>query len=197
MPDRDVKTIRDLIFYQYAKIIARRVCGDSAKKTDYGFIKAAFRDLQTGAKQWSDIVREDKQFVQSDKVCIYCGSVDNLQWEHIVPKSIRIKPTCAGCEKLQGIHNMVWACGTCNDSKGVKGLYTFFSEKYPGDKKFFDRIPALLEKKYLKTIYNCHECAGTLDSHDVNKDGVISVADIDFILGRPHQVFGHDNQLGR
>jgi hypothetical protein len=24
MPDRDVKTIRDLIFYQYAKIIARR-----------------------------------------------------------------------------------------------------------------------------------------------------------------------------
>jgi hypothetical protein len=24
MPDRDVKTIRDLIYYQYAKIIARR-----------------------------------------------------------------------------------------------------------------------------------------------------------------------------
>jgi hypothetical protein len=24
MPDRDVKTIKDLIFYQYAKIIARR-----------------------------------------------------------------------------------------------------------------------------------------------------------------------------
>ena len=24
MPDRDVKTIRDLIFYQYAKIMARR-----------------------------------------------------------------------------------------------------------------------------------------------------------------------------
>jgi hypothetical protein len=25
MPDRDVKTIQDLIYYQYAKIIARRV----------------------------------------------------------------------------------------------------------------------------------------------------------------------------
>jgi hypothetical protein len=27
MPDRDVETIRDLIYYQYAKIIARRAFG--------------------------------------------------------------------------------------------------------------------------------------------------------------------------
>lgn len=27
MPDRDVKTIRDLIYYQYAKIIARSAFG--------------------------------------------------------------------------------------------------------------------------------------------------------------------------
>ncbi len=27
MPDEDVKTIRDLIYYQYAKIIARRAFG--------------------------------------------------------------------------------------------------------------------------------------------------------------------------
>lgn len=27
MPDRDKKTIRDLIYYQYAKIIARRAFG--------------------------------------------------------------------------------------------------------------------------------------------------------------------------
>jgi len=27
MPDRDVKTIQDLIYYQYAKIIARRAFG--------------------------------------------------------------------------------------------------------------------------------------------------------------------------
>jgi hypothetical protein len=36
MPDRDVKTIRDLIYYQYAKIIARRAFsaadGKKAKK---------------------------------------------------------------------------------------------------------------------------------------------------------------------
>ena len=39
MPNRDVKTIRDLIYYQYAKIIARRafgaVDGKEAKKQSY------------------------------------------------------------------------------------------------------------------------------------------------------------------
>ena len=43
MPDRDVKTIRDLIYYQYAKNIARRAFsapdGKEAKKKHYGFVK--------------------------------------------------------------------------------------------------------------------------------------------------------------
>ena len=129
MPDKDVKTIRDLIYYQYAKIIARSVFGDSSKKTDYGFIKKTFRDLHSGRKKWSEITREDKQFVQSDKACIYCGSTSKLQWEHIVPKSIRIREECASCEKILGIHNQVWACRDCNLKKKTKGLYEFFMEK--------------------------------------------------------------------
>jgi len=54
MPDRDVKTILDLIYYQYAKIIARRAfdISDSkeAKRQHYGFIKETFRELKSGAK---------------------------------------------------------------------------------------------------------------------------------------------------
>jgi hypothetical protein len=58
----------------------------------------------------------------------------------------------------------------------------FFREKYPNEKKFYDMIPTLLEKKYLKTIFNCHQCAETLDKSDLNNDGEINVLDIDFIL---------------
>jgi hypothetical protein len=51
MPDRDVRTIRDLIYYRYAKIIARRVFsaadGKAAKQQHYGFIKTTFRQLQS------------------------------------------------------------------------------------------------------------------------------------------------------
>ncbi len=34
MPDRDVKTIRDLIYYQYAKIVARRAFGAADGKIE-------------------------------------------------------------------------------------------------------------------------------------------------------------------
>ncbi|MDD5066669.1 MAG: hypothetical protein PHF84_06440 [bacterium] len=97
MPDREVKTIRDLIYYQYAKIISKRA------------------------------------FDQPD-------------------------------------------------GKSTKGLYTFYQSQHPEEKKFYDIIPVLLEKKYLKTIYNCHECAETLDKVDLNGDEKITVSDIDCII---------------
>jgi len=40
----------------------------------------------------------------------------------------------------------------------------------------------LLEKKYLKTIYACHICAGTLDAGDIDGDGELTVLDIDQII---------------
>ncbi len=186
MPDRDVETIRDLIFYQYAKIIARSAFaspdGMEAKRRNYGFIKKTFEELKSGAKSWSEITREDWQFVEADKKCIYCGANGGLHREHIVPSSIKIKPECPACDKIQGIHNQMWACQSCNSSKGDSGLYVFYRKKNPSDKKFYDQIPPLLEKKYLKTIYNCHECALTLGAGDIDGDGELTVIDIDFII---------------
>jgi hypothetical protein len=186
MPDREVNSIRDLIYYQYAKIIAKRAfatpSGTDAKRQHYGFIKNTFRDLKKGKKLWSDIIREDWQLVESEKQCIYCGSIENLHKEHIVPKSLNIVEKCKECNRIHGIHNQVWACEECNFSKGTLGLYEFYRKKYPEERKYYDFIPSLLEKKYLKTIYCCHECVGTLDRGDLDGDGDISVLDIDFIL---------------
>jgi hypothetical protein len=78
MPDRDVKTIRDLIYYQYAKIMARRAFdaadGKEAKSRHYGFIKKTFTELKSGGKSWSEITREDRQFVEAENQCMYCGA---------------------------------------------------------------------------------------------------------------------------
>jgi hypothetical protein len=182
MPDRDVQTIKDLIYYQYAKVMGRSAFGPDAKNESYGFIKQSFSDLNAGRKKWSDITRDDKQFIQTERRCLYCGSVEQLQWDHIVPKSIRLNDRCQTCDKLQGIHNQVWACAECNLEKRDQSLYTYFQLKLSNDKKFYDKIPALLEKKYLKTIYFRHECAGTLDKSDLDGDGSITVMDIDQIL---------------
>jgi 5-methylcytosine-specific restriction endonuclease McrA len=186
MPDKDVRTIRELIFYQYAKIITKRALagGDpaEAKRRHYGFIRSTFRDLRDGVKTWSDITREDWQLVESDLECAYCGSTEDLHREHIVPKSLRVKPECAVCDAIQGIHNQVWACSACNRLKGTMGLYEFYRRRFPGNPKFYDLVPPLVEKKYLKTMFSCHECAGTLEASDPDGDGAISVADIDFII---------------
>lgn len=186
MPDRDVKTIRDQIFFQYAKIIACSAFGcangKEAKKKNYGFIKNTFRNLQSGKKKWSDILREDLQFLEKEKVCIYCGSGDNIEREHIVPRSLKINERCPSCDKIQAIHNLIWACKACNGSKNDRGLYTFYKERLAPEEKFYDLLPPLLEKKYLKTIYCCHECAGTLDSGDLDGDGRMTVLDLDHIL---------------
>lgn len=138
MPDRSVKTLRHLIWYQYAKIIARSALGPNAKKENYGFVKQTLKDLMAGRKTWSDITREDKQLVEADKNCVYCGCETDLAWEHIVPKSIQINERCGACDTIQAIHNQVWSCKSCNSQKGTMGLYAFYQKRLAGDKKFYD-----------------------------------------------------------
>jgi hypothetical protein len=49
------------------------VDGKESKAQSYGLIKNKFRELKSGAISWSEITREDKQFVEAEKRCIYCG----------------------------------------------------------------------------------------------------------------------------
>ena len=185
MPDREVRTYRDLINYQYAKLVARSAFrqsdGTAAKKAHYGFIKKTFRELRDGKKTWSDIEREDWQLVDAERTCAYCGAAERLSHEHLVAKSLRINDRCPTCDAIQSIHNQVLACRRCNSEKGTKGLYEFTWLLHPDDRKHFDRIPPLVEKKYLKTIIQCLGCAGVLDQvPDVGRQ--ISVLDLDEVL---------------
>jgi ribosomal protein S27AE len=189
MPDRDVSTLNQVMHFQYAKIIACSAFGyangTEAKKKNYGFVKTTFRQLSSGKKTWSNIEREDWQLMESDKECAYCGGTVDLAREHIVPGSLIINERCPSCDVIQSIHNKVWACRSCNSPKGTDGLYSFYKRRLPGEKKFYDLIPPLVEKKYLKTVYQCLDrCAGCLDSGEMDGDAEMTVLDIDFALKR-------------
>ncbi len=77
----ETETIRDLIYYQYAKIIAKRAFkagdGKEAKRQHFGFINNnTFQEPKGGIKSWSEITREDWQFVESEdkeEVRVFCG----------------------------------------------------------------------------------------------------------------------------
>ena len=71
MPIRGAKNIRDLIYYQYAKVIARRGFsvsdGKEVKNQHYGFGKETFRDLN---QEWNT------DGTEADEIQVYWRSKD-------------------------------------------------------------------------------------------------------------------------
>ena len=73
MPPPAVKTIRDLIYYQYSKMIAK----EAGEKDNFRFIMAKFQELRSGKISWSNLTREYRIETMRGKVCIFCGSAQD------------------------------------------------------------------------------------------------------------------------
>jgi 5-methylcytosine-specific restriction endonuclease McrA len=146
LPPPAVKTVRDLLYWQYAKIIANSA-GEG--KSNYGFIMNRFKKLQSGEIQWSSSIREYVKEHEDTSLCVYCGNREELTVEHMLPRS-RGGPDVP--------ENAVWVCAHCNSSKGSKRLY----EWYGLEKR--NELPRIAEGKYLKLLYALHEGGGTLSA---------------------------------
>jgi hypothetical protein len=151
MPPSAVRSVGDLIFWQYAKIISESAC---VGKTSYGFIMDRYKKLQCGEINWSTSIREYVKERESPTLCIYCGIEDRLTLEHILP-------TSRGGPDIPD--NAVWVCGNCNSSKGSKRLYEWYGLSSK------DKVPRIAEGKYLKLLYILHTQKGTLDETQVEK----------------------------
>lgn len=184
MPDPEILTVLDLVYYQFAKIMARSQLGapgvDVARKTHYGFAKDIFHDLKAGRKLWSEVTEGNG--ADLDKACAYCSSQENLGLDYLAPPSLRINERCATCPTLQGSGNQTWTCANCSARKGTRGLYEFYHFLRPEDDRFYRRIPPAVEKKYLKTIHDCLRCADVLGEKDMDGDGELTVLDLDYAL---------------
>lgn len=146
MPPPIVKTVKEVIFWQYAKIISASA---GMGKKNYGMIMSTYKKLCNGDIHWSTSVREWLLEEEQNDRCIYCGEKTKLTTEHLLPRIF-------GGEDIPD--NVVRVCQHCNSSKGSKGFYEW---KGIGDKDNKNRIA---EGKYLKYLYLLHEKNGTLDS---------------------------------
>lgn len=144
MPPKYVKTIRDEIFYEYSKMISKRAFG----KFDYGFIGNSVKDFRSGKKTMSGTIREWEVESSSTKQCAFCGAIDGLEMDHVIPKSL------GGPDDS---NNLVWSCRTCNSSRSNKTIYQWLGSKKKDD------INRLVAGKYLKELFELHERKGTLD----------------------------------
>jgi hypothetical protein len=155
MPPAVVKNVRDLIFWQYAKIIA---VSAGFRKDDYGFIINKLKQLSRQEISWNELREYVKEKEQNDE-CAYCGAKENLTLEHLLPRSFNGPDS----EK-----NVVWICKKCNSSKGAKRLYEYWVNKY-GLKDGKNEVPRIAEGKYLKFAFEVLEKKNllTLDAAQV------------------------------
>lgn len=191
MPDREILCLLDLIYYQFAKILARDRLNfpsvDTAGRTQFGRAKDVFHDLKAGRKLWSEATRGNG--ADLDSTCAACGSREGLEMEYLAPPSVHINERCPSCPTLQGTGNQAWMCPACRARKGRLGLYEFFRSLLPDDDHFYRRIPHAVEKRYLKVLHDCLRCAAALGEKDVDGDGAITVLDLDRAL-RVHGKLG-------
>ena len=138
--------MKDLIYWQYAKIISNSA---GAGKTNYGFIMDRFKKLQSGDIQWSSSIREYVKEHEKPNQCVYCGTGGSLTLEHMLPRA-RNGPDIP--------ENAVWVCASCNSKKGSKRLYEWYGLEGR------NTLPRIAEGKYLKLLHSLHEVKGTLDA---------------------------------
>jgi len=145
MPPAIVKTIREEIYWQYAKLISKAAgLGIDSR----GFQVSTFIKLRNEKIKWSSAIGEYVKEHENRNVCIYCGLPEKLTLEHLLPRS-RGGPNATD--------NAIFICKKCNSSKGSKRLYEWFGYENR------DKIPSIAEGKYLKLIFELHKNMGTLD----------------------------------
>jgi hypothetical protein len=149
MPPPAIKTVKDLIYWQYAKIIAESA---GMGKKNYRFVMRKFKQLQRGQIFWNEIREYIKERERRDE-CIFCGARANLTIDHLLPRSLN------GPDDEK---NIIWVCPKCNSSKGTRRLYELWTVK-EGLEGAKYRVPRIAEGKYLKFLYEALKERGMLD----------------------------------
>ena len=171
MPPKYVTNVRQLIYCEYARLIARA----AGFEGNYGFIVSRYKKLISGEMNWTSSIRDYQKDFEKGRVCIYCGATTNLSTDHIIPIS-RVGVDQRILALLDSADNCVCACKKCNSSKSYKDIF----EWYGTERK--DGIPKLALSKFLKLAYRIHETQGTLDLEDPNMDGVHNIYDLGVVI---------------
>lgn len=145
MPPAYVRTIREELLYEYAKLISRSAFNG---EINYKFVTNRFNALREGKITISGTNREWEKEATLPRECVFCGAALNLQKDHLIPVS-------RGGQNVA--ENMVWSCRNCNLARGNKGIFEWLGLK----KK--DKLHRLVAGKYLKELFDLHEKQGTLD----------------------------------
>ena len=170
-PPKYVNTVRRLVYWQYAQLIAKA----AGFEDNYGFVVSRYKKLASGEMKWSSSVRDYQKELDKGRICVYCGATTSLTTDHIVPISrAGVDPRVS--RLVDSSDNCVCACKKCNTSKGDRDVFEWYGPQRT------DEIPKLVLSKFLKLSYTLHETQGTLDLEDPNMDGVLDIYDLGVVI---------------
>lgn len=128
----------ELIFWSYANLamaqdgVERHI--DKYDRLSFMIRARLYKGLTSGKMQIHSLFDDEKYKIANGAKCVYCGSMDNLSVDHIIPRK------AGGSDSSD---NLVCCCKACNSSKGDRNMMNWFTAK-----ELFP--PLLVLRRYLK-----------------------------------------------
>ena len=138
MSKKELKTVKEVLFWSYANLAMAHTAVErrQVKYETFNYMIRAklFKGLIDGSMNIRTMFDDEKIKLLSGSKCSYCGSNENLALDHIFAKKLGGKD--------EG-DNLIYACQSCNSSKGKKDLMEWMDYK-----KMFP--PLMILRRYLK-----------------------------------------------
>lgn len=134
-------TIGEQIYWSYANLArAHAALASGAKKygrVHYAIRSKVFHGLKSGKMNVRSLYDDERLKMTLPQICVYCGSNKSLSIDHLIPRALK------GIDQAD---NLVWACRSCNSSKGANDMLVWMVKK--------DKFPSIFVlRRYLKIVY--------------------------------------------
>jgi len=148
-----IEKVKDRIYFSYANL-AMAHSAVTKKLDEYENLNLIIRakllkGLQSGNMNMRTIFDDEKVKLQTGQICNYCGSNQNLALDHIFPQKYGGKDDA---------ENLIFACKTCNSSKGKKDLMEWMIYRN-------EFLPLMIIRRYLKLVYKFSNENNLLDKN--------------------------------
>lgn len=142
MAKRELKTVKEVLFWSYANLVMAHTAFDRKQQKyatfNYMIRAKMFKGLMEGSMNIRTLFDDEKIKLLTGNKCNYCGASNSLALDHIFSQKMGGKDSG---------DNLIYACRTCNSSKGKKDLMEWmdFKNTFP---------PLMVLRRYLKLVIN-------------------------------------------
>ncbi|MBS0261443.1 MAG: HNH endonuclease [Planctomycetes bacterium] len=151
MAKSERSTVGERLYWCYAnQAMAEMATTDRAEaygRLHYMVRARLYKGLRTGSMSAGSLMRDQAVRMKLPQECVYCGSVQFLSIDHIVPVN-------RGGD--DGGDNAIWACRRCNSSKSDRDLFEWWSATRGG------LPPLFVVRIYMKQALRYFENRGLL-----------------------------------